>query len=128
MEIKIDNNMFTDTIAAMLKESISAGMQSWSIKSQVEKATVEAVLEAEIPQLIKCELDHQLAEIAPDFVAQICREIIPQIRAAFGQAFRGALTAMVYGLYNGKPSYMSEQDQKKWDEVKKNLNRIEEAR
>lgn len=122
LKVEIDNDSLTDAIGHSVAKSLEKGIESFQVKSQVSEAVEKAVVDSDMAQKIYNEIKKRLDEEAEVLVREAVDEIMPGFKIAFSRAFKGSLVAMVYGLRNGKPSYMGTEDVRRWKETEEELS------
>jgi len=121
IQIPISEETLKQGITEVVGEAISRGISSYEIRQRITEIVKQQVEAAQLPALLHEELAQRLHAQAGDIVRQVADEVIPALRVAFAQAFRSALVAMVYGLHQGRPAYMSEDERRRWCEIRQEL-------
>jgi hypothetical protein len=123
VDINIDQKVIADAVASVVQKGLADGVGSWEVQHTINDVVKESVTAADIPSLLRDELQERLTAEAEPIVKEVVDSIIPNLRAAFKASIQTALVPMMYGLLNGKPSYMGEEDKKKWKEAEALLRR-----
>jgi len=121
IQIQISAQALEQGLTEVMGEAISRGISSYEIRQRVTEIVKQQIEAAQLPALLHAELAQRLQAQAGDIVRQVADEVIPALRVAFAQAFRSALVAMVYGLQRGRPAYMTEDERRRWCEIRREL-------
>jgi len=121
IQIQISAQALKQGITEVVGEAISRGISSYEIRQRVTEIVKQQIEAAQLPALLHAELAQRLQAQAGDIVRQVADEVIPALRVAFAQAFRSSLVAMVYGLQKGRPAYMTEDERRRWCEIRQEL-------
>jgi hypothetical protein len=122
MEVKLNQEEINAAINEAVSGAVKQGLDAFEFKHEVSAAVSAAVGQAQIPRLIGEELERRLRNQTEEIVSAVADEVMPAVRTAFAGCFKSAMTAMVYGLMQGKPSYMGEPELKLWDEAMRSLD------
>ena len=121
VSVEIDQAALSRAIAATVTAGIEKGAASWEVRQEIDKAVQEAMLGANIPQLVRTECERVLDGAAEELAREAVQEVAPVLREAMSRSMQAAMVSMVYGAMRGKPSYMNDHDMETWKRAEQAL-------
>ena len=114
MNIELNSDQIINAVALAVAKGLQTGAEDWSVQQAIADSVRESLQAHDLAGAFRRALDNALdREIAP-LVEAVVALAIPGLREALATQVRAMTAAMIYGIWQGRPSYMSDGDAQRW--------------